>query len=76
MAELKQTLLKLQNAVMIEEIGNILSEGGELSPDAYLEITRIEREDKGASITETALLSAVWRIRELQKEIKRLKGDA
>ncbi|EJS03425.1 MULTISPECIES: hypothetical protein [Bacillus] len=72
----KKTFLSLENAVIVEEIGRKLFNNEEIMPNDYSKLARITEDDEGATITETALLNAVWNARELQKEISRLKGDA
>ncbi|MGH0597495.1 hypothetical protein [Bacillus mycoides] len=70
MNEVKKTLLSLENAVIVEEIGRKLFNNEEITPNDYLELARITEDDKGATITETVLLNAVWNARELQKRFR------
>ncbi|ANN30710.1 hypothetical protein A9498_26920 [Bacillus thuringiensis serovar coreanensis] len=75
MVEVKKTLLSLENAVTIERIGQKLSSGEHIDASDYLEAADIVTYDEGVTVTEGVLLDALFRVRELQKVVARLKAD-
>lgn len=75
MAEVKKTLLSLENAVTIERIGQKLSSGEHIDASEYLDITEITIYDEGATVTEDVLLKALSKVRELQEVVARLKTN-
>ncbi|MGE8053519.1 hypothetical protein ACQKOD_06010 [Bacillus mycoides] len=75
MVEVKKTLLSLENAVTIERIGQKLSSGESIDASDYLEVVEIAIYDEGATVTEGVLLDALFKVRELQEVVARLKAD-
>ncbi|MCU4958667.1 hypothetical protein OB990_20950 [Bacillus cereus] len=73
MMEVTKTTLELRNAVVLEDIRVSLQSREGLPPQSYLEMARITQEDEGATFSDKVLLEAIWRVRELEKEIKQLK---
>ncbi|WP_255288661.1 hypothetical protein [Bacillus cereus] len=72
MNEITKTTLELSNAVVVEDIGEALRSRIELIPQAYLEMVRITKEDDGATLSDMVLMDAIWRVRELEKQVKQL----
>ncbi|HDR7632407.1 TPA: hypothetical protein QCX75_001089 [Bacillus mycoides] len=71
-----KTTLELSNAVVVEDIGKALRSRIELIPQAYVEMVRITKEDDGATLSDMVLMDAIWRVRELEKQVKQLsEGD-
>ncbi|MEE6183987.1 hypothetical protein ACQ3VH_15975 [Bacillus pretiosus] len=72
MTKRNKTTLILHNADIVGDIGEALRSGIELVPSAHTEMDRITREDEGATLSDMALLNAVGRVRELEKQVKQL----